>query len=228
VGCIGSRARVARGSLPSAYLEVHVEQGPLLERVRAPLGVVTGIAGIARGELVVEGRAGHAGTTPMDARDDALCAAARQVLRIRDAAEAIDGAVATVGSLEVEPGVVNVIPARVTLAVDARAPDAERFQKLIEGLGLEPTYRMEPVAMAPELRAALLAELEARGVAQVGLPSGAGHDAGVLAAAGVPSALLFVRSLAGGVSHSPDELSSVEDVALAVEVLTATLGRLTA
>jgi acetylornithine deacetylase/succinyl-diaminopimelate desuccinylase-like protein len=226
VGCIGSRARVARGPLPSAFLELHIEQGPRLAAAGAPLGVVTAIAGIARGDLVVEGQAGHAGTTPMDARDDALCKAAELVLRVRDTAAAIDGAVATVGRVEVEPGAANVIPSRVTLAVDARAPDESSFEELIGALALEPTYRVEPVAMAPELRAVLLDELRARGLPQVELPSGAGHDAGILAAAGVLSAMLFVRSLAGGVSHSPDELSSPEDVALAVEVLTAAVARL--
>jgi acetylornithine deacetylase/succinyl-diaminopimelate desuccinylase-like protein len=227
VGCIGSRARAARGLLPAACLELHIEQGPRLADLRSPLGVVSSIAGIARGELVSEGRAGHAGTTPMEARDDALCAAAEVVLRVREIASSIDGAVATVGSVVVEPGAANVIPSRVSLSVDARAPDAARFEELIGALGLEPNYRIEPVAMDRELRAVLLAELEARRLPRVELPSGAGHDAGILAAAGVPSAMLFVRSLAGGVSHSPDELSSVEDIALGVEVLTAALGRLT-
>jgi allantoate deiminase len=227
VGCIGSRARVARGPLSATFLELHIEQGPRLAAAGAPLGVVTAIAGIARGDLVTEGRAGHAGTTPMDARDDALCKAAELVLRIRDTATSIDGGVATVGRVEVEPGAANVIPSRVILGVDARAPDAPRFERLISALGLEPTYRIEPVEMAPALRAVLLDELASRGLPQVELPSGAGHDAGILAAAGVPSAMLFVRSLAGGVSHSPDEFSSAEDVALAVEMLTAALARLT-
>ena len=120
-----------------------------------------------------------------------------------------------------------MIPSRVSLSVDARAPDTARFEELIGALGLDPSYRIEPVAMDGELRATLLAELEARRLPRVELPSGAGHDAGILAAAGIPSAMLFVRSLAGGVSHSPDELSSVEDIALGVEVLTAALARLT-
>jgi len=227
VGCIGSRARAARGPLPSAFVELHIEQGQRLAAAGAPLGVVTAIAGIARGDLVVEGQAGHAGTTPMKGRDDALCKAAELVLRVRDTAASIEGAVATVGRVEVEPGAANVIPSRVTLALDARAPDLSRFERLIAALGLEPTYRVEPVEMAPALRAVLLEELAAKGLPQVELASGAGHDAGILAAAGVPSAMLFVRSLAGGVSHSPDELSAPEDVALAVEVLTAAVARLT-
>jgi allantoate deiminase len=229
VGCIGSRALCgAGGALPSAFLELHVEQGPVLAAAAAPLGVVTSIVGYARGELVLEGRAGHAGTTPMGARRDALVAAAEAVLRIRDAARAIDGAVATAGELSVEPGASNVIPSRVRFSVDARAPDAERLEQLVAAIGFEPAQRTEPAPMSEELRLVLREEIERRGFPALELPSGAGHDAGILAAAGVPSAMLFVRSLNGGVSHSPDELSSDEDVALAVEVLTAALARVTA
>ncbi|MGH3110400.1 MAG: M20/M25/M40 family metallo-hydrolase [Gaiellaceae bacterium] len=224
VGCVGSRALcTGGGELPSAFLELHVEQGPVLADAGVPLGVVTSIVGYARGALVVEGRAGHAGTTPMVGRDDALVRAAVEILRIRDVASAIDRAVATVGQLDVEPGGTNVIPGRVRLSVDARAPDSERLAELIAAIGFEPAQPTEPSPMSPDLRALLREEIEARGLPVVELASGAGHDAGILAAAGVPSAMLFVRSLNGGVSHSPDELSSEDDVALAVEVLTATL-----
>jgi acetylornithine deacetylase/succinyl-diaminopimelate desuccinylase-like protein len=227
VGCLGSRALCSRsGPLPSAFVELHVEQGPVLEHARAPLGIVTSIVGYAQGELVLEGRAGHAGTTPMEGRADALVAAAEAILRIRENARGIDGAVATVGLVDVEPGGANVIPGRVRLSVDARAPDAPRLAELVDAIGFEPASRTEPVAMAREVQDALRRELEARGLPVVKLASGAGHDAGILAAAGVASGMLFVRSLNGGVSHSPDELSSDEDVALAVEVLTAALGRL--
>jgi allantoate deiminase len=222
VGCVGSRARCG-WELPTSFLEVHVEQGPVLADEGAPLGVVRGIVGYARGELVFEGRAGHAGTTPMSSRDDALVAAAEAVLRARDAAAGIDGAVATVGELEVEPGASNVIPSRVRLSVDARGPDAERLDALVRAIGFEPAQRTEPVEMDTELRRVLCTEIAARGLPVVELASGAGHDAGILAAAGVPSAMLFVRSLNGGVSHSPDELTSDEDVLLAVDVLTAAL-----
>jgi acetylornithine deacetylase/succinyl-diaminopimelate desuccinylase-like protein len=226
VGCVGSRAVVAYGALPTAFLELHVEQGPVLADAGVPLGIVSGIVGYARGELVLAGRAGHAGTTPMDGRDDALVAAAEAVLRIRDAARGLPGAVATVGQLEVEPGGSNVIPGRVRLSVDARAPDGGTLDALVSAIGLEPTQRTEPVSMGVRCREGLRAELEARGVPVVELPSGAGHDAGILAAAGVDAGMLFVRSLNGGVSHSPDELSSEEDVVLATEVLTDALRRL--
>jgi acetylornithine deacetylase/succinyl-diaminopimelate desuccinylase-like protein len=225
-GCHGSRARAATGPLPGAFLELHVEQGPVLERAAAPLGVVTGIAGIVRAERAFSGRAGHAGTTPMDAREDALVAAAEYVVAVRDAAAAHEGCVATVGRLEIEPGAENVIPKAVRLVVDARAPDRARLDALVEALELAPYYRTEPVGIAAELRSVLREQIERAGAPVVELASGAGHDAGVLAAAGVPSAVLFVRSLAGGVSHCPEEASSEEDVALAVEVLGATLARL--
>jgi allantoate deiminase len=227
VGCVGSHALVGSGDpLPAAFLELHVEQGPALAARGAPLGVVTGIVGYARGELVFGGRAGHAGTTPMAGREDALVAAARAILGIRDAAAGLDGAVATVGQVTVEPGGVNVIPGRVRISVDARAPDAETLDRLVSTVGLEPGQRTEPVAMSPRVRRALREEIASRDLPVVELASGAGHDAGVLAAAGVEAGMLFLRSLDGGVSHSPDELSSDEDVTLAVEVLEATLGRL--
>src|SRR5581483_9847536 len=162
-GCIGSRALVARGELPEAFLEVHVEQGPRLANAGAQLGIVTSVVGVSRGTIVVEGRAGHAGTTPMDARDDALVKAAELMLRMRDVARSIDGAVVTVGELEVEPGAVNVIPARVTMSVDARAPTGETCARLVDELGFEPTYRTQPAQMDGRLRGALRAELEARG-----------------------------------------------------------------
>jgi acetylornithine deacetylase/succinyl-diaminopimelate desuccinylase-like protein len=225
-GCHGSRWRVAHALLPGAYVELHVEQGPTLERRGAPLGVVTSIAGIVRAQREFTGRADHAGTTPMGVRVDALVNAAEYVLRVRDTAGAIEGAVATIGRVEVEPGFANVVPGRVSAAVDARAPDRERLDRLVAELELEPHYRIEPVELSGRVRAMLRAEVDRAGAPVVELPSGAGHDAGVLAAAGVEAGMLFVRSLNGGASHSPEEHSSDEDVALAVEVLTATLRRL--
>jgi allantoate deiminase len=224
-GCAGSRAL---GTLPGAYVELHIEQGRRLARAGAPLAVVTGIVGYARGERSFGGRGGHAGTTPMSERDDALVKAAAEVLRIHEAARAIDGAVATVGRLELEPGAANVIPAQVTFTVDARAPDTERLERLVDAVGIADAPRVQPVAMSDAPRAALREELEQRGLPLVELASGAGHDAGVLAAVGVPSGMLFVRSLAGGASHCPEEESSPEDVALALDVLAGTLRRLAA
>jgi acetylornithine deacetylase/succinyl-diaminopimelate desuccinylase-like protein len=224
VGCVGSRALVARAEgFPSAFLELHIEQGPALECADTPLGVVTGIVGYARGELVFEGRVGHAGTTPMDARRDALVSAAEAVLAIRDAAVGLEGAVATVGQLDVEPGGSNVIPGRARVSVDARASDRETLDRLVAAIGFEPDQLTGPVAMSERCRDAFREAIAVRELVVVELPSGAGHDAGILAAAGVEAGMLFVRSLNGGVSHSPDELSSKEDVELATDVLAGAL-----
>jgi acetylornithine deacetylase/succinyl-diaminopimelate desuccinylase-like protein len=227
VGCIGSRALCAGGAqLPDAFLEVHVEQGPVLATADVAVGVVTGIVGYARGELVVEGREGHAGTAPMDGREDALVAAASEILRVRGAALSISEAVATIGQVDVEPGGSNVIPSRVRLSLDVRAPDAKRLDALVAAIGFEPGYRTEPAVFTGSARAALADAVEAKDLPLIELPSGAGHDAGILASAGVDAAMLFVRSLNGGISHSPDELSSEEDVAVAVDVLSDALARL--
>ena len=226
-GCIGSSAFVELGQLPECFLEVHVEQGPVLERAGAPLGLAQGIVGIVRGERIFTGEAGHAGTVPMAGRRDALIAAAEYILRVRDLTSVVDGAVGTVGQLDVEPGAANVIPGRVRVSVDLRAPDRVRLDSLVAALELDPDFRLEPVPMADKPLAALRDEIERRGLPVIELPSGAGHDAAVLAGAGVPTAMLFVRSLNGGVSHSPEEESSAEDIALAVDVLTAALKSLT-
>jgi allantoate deiminase len=213
------------GRLPDVFVEAHIEQGPVLERAGSPLGVVTAIAAMTQGSVELRGRAGHAGTTPMDARDDAICAAAELVLRARDAARSIPGAVATIGRLEVEPGAANVIPERVRLSVDARAPDRARLEELLRAIGID-LPAGDAVSMAPEPSAVVREEIAAVGLPVIELASGAGHDAGILAAAGVPTAMLFVRSLNGGISHSPGELSSPEDVGLCVEVLSSALTRL--
>jgi N-carbamoyl-L-amino-acid hydrolase len=171
--------------------------------------------------VVIEGRADHAGTTPMDARADALVEAASFVLRVRDAAAA-PGTVATVGRLEVEPGADNVVPARVTLSVDCRAATSAELDALVAAIGFTPSRRTEPAAMGG-------APLEALRAVLPGAPelvSGAGHDAAVLAAAGVPTAMLFVRSLNGGVSHSPEELSSEEDIERGIAALASAIDRI--
>ena len=208
--------------LPPGFVELHIEQGPLLESAREPLGVVTAVAGQAKGQVVFEGRAEHAGTTPMSRRDDALVEAARFVVHVADSVR--EPAVATVGAIEVEPNAPNVVPARVSVTVDVRAPEAELLDAAIEAIGLEPSSRLGPVPMggAPfEALSDLLPDAPR-------LVSGAGHDAMILAAAGVPTAMLFVRSLNGGLSHCSDELTSEEDIALAVDTLTEALRRLAA
>jgi allantoate deiminase len=208
-GPMGSK-RVA--SFPDAYLELHIEQGPVLASLDEPLGIVTAIAGQARGLKVFEGRADHAGTTPMDGRADALVEAARFVLHVRDCAR--EGTVATVGAIYAEPNATNVVPAKVTVSVDARSADAKLLDALVEEIGFEVQWESDPVPMGDAF-AAVLPDAPR-------LVSGAGHDAMFIP----NSSMLFVRSLNGGVSHHPDELSSAEDIALAVDALTAALARL--
>jgi hydantoinase/carbamoylase family amidase len=218
---------------PAAFVELHIEQGPVLDALGAPLGIVTSIAGLARLRVTFSGHGGHAGTTPMLRRRDALVAAAAFVLSVREAAETREGAVATVGYLKVEPNAANVVPTQVELLVDARAPEAGTLSALVDEIEaaagdahVDHLGRLPPVVIDPDLRASLRAVVEELGLLAPQLLSGAGHDAGVLAAAGVPSAMLFVRSRAGGVSHSPDEHSDDVDVALAVDALEGALWRL--
>ena len=202
--------------LPAAFLELHIEQGPVLAQLDEPLGVVSAIAGQARGFKVFTGRADHAGTTPMDARADALVDAAQFILHVRACAR--EGTVATVGAIEAEPNASNVVPAKVTVSVDARSADGALLDALVEEIGFELQWQSDPVVMGDAFAAVLPAAPR--------LVSGAGHDAMMLAAAGVPSSMLFVRSLNGGISHHPDELSSGDDIALAVDALTDALARL--
>jgi N-carbamoyl-L-amino-acid hydrolase len=138
------------------------------------------------------------------------------------ARSASPGTVATVGRVEVEPGAVNVVPGRVTVTVEARAADTPALDELVAAIGFVPTFCAVPALMADPPLAALRAE--AAGAPE--LVSGAGHDAAILAAAGVPSGMLFVRSLNGGASHSAEEFSSEEDIAVGVDVLTRALARL--
>ena len=227
--------------LPGCFVEAHIEQGPSLAARGAALGVVTSIAGMAGIELVFTGRRGHAGTVPMPLRADALAAAAGFVRAAHDIARGLPGAVATIGRLDVSPGATNTIPGRVTAFADLRAPDAGALAALVDGAvdearsaaeeagcGVEvvPRWRYEPVAMHPGPMEALRRAVAAAGLEPVELPSGAGHDAGVLGAAGVDAGMLFVRSLNGGVSHRPDELSSEDDVAGAIGVLAGALATL--
>jgi N-carbamoyl-L-amino-acid hydrolase len=192
---------------------------------------------------VFSGRRGHAGTVPMELRADAVAAAAGFVRAAHDAARGLPGAVATIGRLDVLPGATNTIPGEVTAFADLRAPDAATLEKLIAGavgggeaaaaeagctVAVVPRWRYEPVAMHPEPAGALRRAVAAAGLDPVDIASGAGHDAQILAEAGIPSAMLFVRSDAGGVSHAPEEATSIDAVAAAVAVLEPAIRELAA
>jgi hydantoinase/carbamoylase family amidase len=246
LGSLGTAEPPGTGWLPSplpdCFVELHIEQGPVLAAAGASVGVVTAITGVHEYAVAFSGRRGHAGTTPMDARADALVAAATLIERLQAEVAGWDGrAVATVGRLEVEPGAPNVIPERAQLSVDCRAADLADLAELDRLLArlaadaataqgaraaVELVWDSPPVAMDARLRETLATMVRAAGLPLHELSSGAGHDAAVLAAAGVPVAMLFARSLADGISHSPDEETDRTAIADSVEVLAAALDRL--
>jgi hydantoinase/carbamoylase family amidase len=226
---LGEAKAVAR---VGAYLELHIEQGPVLEQEGLDLGIVSAIAGLLGFRVRLTGQANHAGTTPMASRRDALAGAARIVLELRDEARSRGDMTANVGILTVAPGGFNVIPGTAEFTIDARAGDADAFaraEKFVretlervaaeEQLELEvtETHRKQPMPLDPELQELLAQGAAAEGATARSMPSGAGHDAMVLAKH-VPAAMLFVPSRAG-ISHSPDEYTSPEQCELGARVL---------
>ncbi|MEJ2291327.1 MAG: Zn-dependent hydrolase [Deinococcales bacterium] len=226
----------------AAFLELHIEQGPVLEREGVPVGVVDGIVAIHRMVLTLRGRAGHAGTTPMPLRRDALVGASAVVQDVweRARAQGEDGGfVATVGRLEVVPNGANVVPGEVRMVLEARSLDEaevaafldatiERARATAAELGLE--LEAEVVSTAPAVRsdprllAALEASCEGRGLGYRRMSSGAGHDAMQIAQA-APVAMLFVPC-AEGLSHHPEERAEIADIAAGAAVLLDALQRL--
>jgi len=221
-----------------AYLELHIEQGPVLESEGTQIGAVTSIVGFRGYRVRLRGQANHAGTTPMALRRDAFVGAARIAVELRDFARERVGLTANVGKVAVLPGGSNVVPGLVELTVDTRSAVAEGVAELErfvpeliarvaseEGLEaeVEPTSSLQPVALDTGLVAAIEQAAAAEGATSRRLPSGAGHDAMVLGRY-VPAAMIFIPS-AGGISHSPAEHSSPEEVELGMRVLAATLAR---
>jgi N-carbamoyl-L-amino-acid hydrolase len=221
-----------------AYLELHIEQGPVLDGMGIPIGVVTGIAGFARGQVTVTGRADHAGTTPMDTRRDALTASAELILALERIAsrKSQRGTVATVGVLHNSPNAANVVPGRVTLVTDIRSTQlklierAERaFQQELHriaaaramDIAFDPLNRSLPVAMDGWVMGLLQESCRACGTPYHLMPSGAGHDASHLS--GIARAgMVFVPSRLGR-SHCPEEWTDFEHIALGAQVLEATI-----
>ncbi len=232
--------RVLEGDIV-AYLEPHIEQGPLLEAVHQPLGVVTAIAGQTRLTVEWAGEGGHAGTAPMNLRNDPLPIAGRWTIAVEELARATPGLVATVGRFVVDPNVPNCIPRMVTASLDVRhQDDAVRImavakllalaEELAQGANLavrvERQHEHAAVAMDVELTAGLAAAVAEIDSAPRLMVSGAGHDAGVVARA-APTAMLFLRS-PGGVSHHPAEAVHADDVALGIEALVTFVKQLAA
>jgi hydantoinase/carbamoylase family amidase len=224
-----------------AYMELHIEQGPVLEQEGIDLGIVNGISGLLGFRVTLTGEANHAGTTPMGSRRDALAGAAQVVLALREEARSRGDMTANVGILTVTPGGFNVIPGTAEFTIDVRAGEAESFaraedftRKTLErvaaeeqlGLEVAETHRKPPTPLDPELQELLTAAAEAEGATVRRMPSGAGHDAMVLAKR-VPAAMLFVPSRAG-VSHSPDEYTDPEHCDLGARVLARAVAGLVA
>jgi hydantoinase/carbamoylase family amidase len=238
---LGFSARVRPGSLPGSFVEVHIEQGPVLEGQNIPHAVVTAIAGIAGFSVTFTGVSGHAGTISLAARKDAFLAAAYFAIELREEALRSRDAVTTIGDVRIPGRARNVVPGLVLVSVDARAPTSDALLSLVDaipqlgqdaaaraGCSVETELRWlsEPVPMSAQVRDAIQRSAAELDIPVVDLPSGAGHDAGIFAAHGVPTGMLFVRSLNAGVSHRPDERTSPADVATAISVLTGTLVRL--
>jgi allantoate deiminase len=211
-----------------AYLEFHIEQGPVLENLGLPLGVVEAIAGQSRWEIRFEGKANHAGTTPMDVRRDALACAAEWIGMVEHVARTTSGLVATVGTIEALPGAGNVIPGTAIASLDVRHASDEVRERALNLLlnGAEHIAHGRGLTVTGEARldqpaVALYFETVEQAVQSAGFPvhrmvSGAGHDAMILARK-IPASMLFLRS-PGGISHHPDESVAAEDVDAALAV----------
>ena len=226
----------------AAYVELHIEQGPWLEAEDVPIGIVEGIVGIRRFRLTFVGQPDHAGTTPMDRRKDAFFTAAEYATKSRElVVRGGEGhAVTTIGVVDVRPGVPNIVPERAVLLQELRDPDPALLERLASrtlqaarrvarqrGLVLEVEHlmRAEPVRMSPRVQAAIEATAAGLGLPTRRMPSGAGHDAQVLAAV-TDAGMIFVPSQ-GGRSHRPDEWTDWPALERGANVLLGTLLRLT-
>ena len=231
---VGDAAR-PEGSI-EAYVELHIEQGRVLESEDLPVGVVTGIAGAVWLRFILDGETGHAGATPMNLRRDALAAAA-EIMGLIEAETAKTGtAVGTVGQLDLEPGGINIIPGKVRFSLDLRDIDEGVRDgveaRIMEGaeevcrrrgvvLEVETLQRLAPAPCSDLVRGAAERACRRLGIRVLALPSGAGHD-GMQLADLCPMGMIFVRSR-DGVSHNPNEWSSREDCAAGAEVLFRTV-----
>jgi allantoate deiminase len=222
-----------RGKNVVAYVESHIEQGPVLLNEGLPVGVVTAIAGASRLTVRVTGLAGHAGTVPMGARQDALTAASEMVLEVERHCETHAGLVGTVGKMSVLPGAVNVIPQDVAFTIDVRSGDDALRRAAIAAIrtgctaiakrrrvrvDLAELFTADAAPCDPALQNAFAQAVAAHGIPVRHLPSGAGHDAMEFPAV-APTAMLFVRCGNNGISHHPDETMTAEDAEVATSVL---------
>ena len=231
-----TRTRIEHGQIHS-FVELHIEQGPVLEASRVDIGVVTSIVGLGGGKVEFQGQPDHAGTTPMTKRKDALLAAADFLTTLPAIAASIsDHAVITCGLITVEPGGANVVPGTARLTLDFRDPDAERLRALQAaiarsatevaarhevGLNWSPDILVEPVLLDLGIGELIAASAKQFGLSSVDIPSGAGHDSQNIAWL-APTAMVFVPSKDGR-SHSPAEDTDWQDIENGANVLLATL-----
>ncbi|MEI7992092.1 MAG: Zn-dependent hydrolase [Actinomycetota bacterium] len=222
---------------PHAFVELHIEQGPLLEDEQVTIGAVTGVQGISWTEIIVTGQSAHAGTTPMRLRRDPMVVAAQVVTEARAIARRMGGTqVATVGRLNVFPDLVNVIPSRVTFTVDVRNTEEDRLEQAEQALfafarrmaaeegcdiTMKPLARFEPVEFDDRMIDLVEKTAQALGHSVKRMPSGAGHDAQMLARV-CPSAMIFVPSI-NGLSHNIAEDTAPVDLAAGANVLLQTV-----
>jgi N-carbamoyl-L-amino-acid hydrolase len=220
-----------------SYVELHIEQGGTLDKAKVPIGIVEGIVSIHRYDVVVEGFANHAGTTPMNERQDAMVAASQLTLAVRDIASRRQGRqVGTVGRIEVEPNSPNVIPGKVTLSVEFRdlseavlkelgSAAQARGAAIAKDTGTKITFTLAstnvPAMASKGVQDAIGRSADALGLKTLRLPSGAGHDAQQIARI-APMGMIFVPSV-GGISHSPKELTSWDDCTRGADVLLRTV-----
>ena len=220
-----------------AMLELHIEQGSILETRNSRIGVVEAIVGIKQMIVTIEGSASHAGTTPMDLRRDAMQGAARIIAAVETVArQEGEGGVATVGQVFCEPGQANVIPGLVRFSVDVRHSDESRLKAMAAGVAymaenvsksrnlrcrIEVKAEAEPVKMSPEICDLIEKVARAKGVEPVRMASGAGHDTGIIATIS-DAGMIFVPSQAGR-SHCAEEFTKVEDMALGAEIMLDTV-----
>jgi beta-ureidopropionase / N-carbamoyl-L-amino-acid hydrolase len=220
------------------YVELHIEQGGILEANQTDIGVVEGIVGIRWWDVTVTGFANHAGTTPMDQRRDALLSAAQLVLAVNEVATSMPGRqVATVGRIRAEPGAPNVIPGKVVMSVEIRDLDAAKMQQVFDAIRAradaiakaqstpiefkELDVGLEPAPTDERMRKLIAQTAESLGLSTRLMPSGAGHDAQDMAHI-VPTGMIFVPSV-GGISHAPKEYTAPQDVANGADVLLQTV-----
>lgn len=215
------------------YLEMHIEQGPVLERENIAVGTVTAICGIERNTLTIQGKTGHAGTVPMQGRRDALVPAAKIVAETQDQARKLENLRATCGTLSIQPGAVNQIPETVSFSLEIRSPDdaardtfrshmVDYAHRVAEEQGcrliVEKTYEQPAQDCDPHFRKLLEDACSMMQGRSISLPSGATHDASAMAEL-CPIGMLFVRCWSG-VSHVPDEYAAPEDIGLAIAIAT--------